>query len=115
MGYDSVSVIDSRDGKELQSRAVAGDRAALCVRLRIIEIKRGLQIHSGHERIIRFEIGDHARVCRSGGLCPHEIHLSQEREVMHIAILRAYLDVQFHAMIITGLQTAECMEFARAN
>jgi hypothetical protein len=39
----------------------------------------------------------------------------QEREIMHIAILQAYLDVQYHALIITGIQTAEGMEFARAN
>ena len=39
----------------------------------------------------------------------------QEREFLYIQILRAYLDVQYHAMIITGMQTAEGMEFARAN
>ncbi len=39
----------------------------------------------------------------------------QEREFMYIEILKAYLDVQYHAMIITGMQTAEGMEFARAN
>ena len=39
----------------------------------------------------------------------------QEREFLHIAILKAYLDVQYHAMIITGMQAAEGMEFARAN
>jgi len=39
----------------------------------------------------------------------------QEREFMHIAILKAYMEVQYRAMIITGLQTSEGMEFARAN
>ncbi len=39
----------------------------------------------------------------------------QEREFMHIAILQAYLDVQYHAMLITGMQTADGMEYARAN
>ncbi len=42
-------------------------------------------------------------------------HSPQEREVLHIAILQAYLDVQYHAMIITGIQTAEGMAFARVN
>jgi hypothetical protein len=40
---------------------------------------------------------------------------AEEREVLDIEILRAYLDVQHHAMVITGIQTAEGMEFARAN
>jgi hypothetical protein len=44
-----------------------------------------------------------------------ECRSPQEREAIHIEILRAYLDVQYHAMIITGMQTAEGMEFARAN
>jgi hypothetical protein len=39
----------------------------------------------------------------------------QEREFMYIAILRAYMEVQYRAMIITGIQTADGMEFARAN
>lgn len=39
----------------------------------------------------------------------------QEREILHIEILKAYLDVQQHARIITGIQPAEGMEFARAN
>jgi hypothetical protein len=38
-----------------------------------------------------------------------------EREYIYIEILRAYLTVQYHAMIITGIQTAEGMEFARSN
>lgn len=39
----------------------------------------------------------------------------QEREFMYIAILKAYMEVQYRAMIITGIQTADGMEFARAN
>jgi hypothetical protein len=39
----------------------------------------------------------------------------QEREVMHIEILKAYLDVQYQAEVITGIQTVEGMEFARVN
>jgi hypothetical protein len=39
----------------------------------------------------------------------------QEREFMHIEILKAYMEVQYRAMIITGIQTADGMEFARAN
>ncbi len=44
-----------------------------------------------------------------------ECHSPQEREVMYIELLRAYLEVQYHAMIIAGIQTADGMEFARAN
>lgn len=58
---------------------------------------------AAHERYLQL---DYIRTdCRS----------PQEREFLHIAILKAYLDVQYHAMIITGLQTADGMEFARAN
>jgi hypothetical protein len=39
----------------------------------------------------------------------------QEREHMYIAILKAYMEVQYRAMIITGIQTADGMEFARSN
>ncbi len=39
----------------------------------------------------------------------------QEREFMYIQILKAYMEVQYRAMIITGIQTADGMEFARAN
>ena len=39
----------------------------------------------------------------------------QEREYMYIEILRAYMEVQYRAMIITGMQTADGMEFARSN
>ncbi len=39
----------------------------------------------------------------------------EERERIYIEILKAYLSVQYHAMIITGMQAAEGMEFARLN
>jgi hypothetical protein len=44
-----------------------------------------------------------------------DCHSPQEREHMHIAILKAYMEVQYRAMIITGIQTADGMEYARSN
>jgi hypothetical protein len=44
-----------------------------------------------------------------------DCHSPQEREFLYIEILRAYLDVQYHAMIITGMQSCAGMEFARLN
>jgi hypothetical protein len=38
-----------------------------------------------------------------------------EREQMYIAILKAYLEVQFRARVITGLQYADGMDFAETN
>jgi hypothetical protein len=38
-----------------------------------------------------------------------------ERESIHIAILTAYLEVQFHARQIAGLQYADGMDFAEVN
>jgi hypothetical protein len=38
-----------------------------------------------------------------------------ERESVHIAILKAYLEVQFHARQIAGLQFADGMDFAEVN
>ena len=38
-----------------------------------------------------------------------------ERESLHIAILKAYLEVQFHARQIAGLQFADGMDFAEVN
>ncbi len=58
---------------------------------------------AAHERYL--ELDRVRTVCRS----------PQEREAVYIAILRAYLDVQYHAMVITGIQAAEGMEFARFN
>ncbi len=39
----------------------------------------------------------------------------REREEMHIAILRAYLEVQHRARIIAGLQFADGISFAEMN
>ena len=38
-----------------------------------------------------------------------------ERELMHIEILRAYLEVQMRAKLICGLQYADGMDFADVN
>jgi hypothetical protein len=38
-----------------------------------------------------------------------------ERESIHIAIMTAYLEVQYHARQIAGLQFADGMDFAEAN
>jgi hypothetical protein len=39
----------------------------------------------------------------------------QEREMMHIEIMKAYLEVQYFARTITGLQFADGMDFAEVN
>ena len=44
-----------------------------------------------------------------------ECKSAKERESVHIAILQAYLEVQFHARQIAGLQFADGMDFAEAN
>ena len=38
-----------------------------------------------------------------------------QRESIHIAIMTAYLEVQFHARQIAGLQYADGMDFAEVN
>ncbi len=38
-----------------------------------------------------------------------------EREIMHIDILKAYLEVQYRAKVIAGLQFADGMDFAEIN
>jgi hypothetical protein len=38
-----------------------------------------------------------------------------EREQIHIAIMKAYLEVQYRARVIAGLQFADGMQFAEAN
>ena len=35
-----------------------------------------------------------------------------ERELMHIELMKAYLEVQYRAKVIAGLQYAEGMDFA---
>ena len=39
----------------------------------------------------------------------------QERELMHIEIMKAYLEVQYFARTIAGLQYADGMDFAEVN
>jgi hypothetical protein len=39
----------------------------------------------------------------------------KQREFIHIAIMRAYLEVQHHARQIAGLQFVDGMEFADVN
>ena len=59
-------------------------------------------------------------------LFAHERYLSLEqsrtdcagpaqRELMHIEILTAYLEVQYRARVIAGLQFADGMDFAEVN
>ena len=38
-----------------------------------------------------------------------------EREQMYIALMQAYLEVQYRAKVIAGIQYADGMEFADAN
>ena len=38
-----------------------------------------------------------------------------QRESIHIAILKAYLEVQYRATQIAGLQFADGMDFAQSN
>jgi hypothetical protein len=59
-------------------------------------------------------IAAHERYQQLDELRP-ECGTPQEREHMYIEILRAYMEVQYRAMIITGMQTADGMEFARSN
>ena len=44
-----------------------------------------------------------------------ECQNAAQRESVHIAILKAYLEVQYRANQITGLQFADGMDFAEAN
>lgn len=44
-----------------------------------------------------------------------ECNSALERETLHIAILQAYLEVQFRARQIAGVQFADGMQFAEAN
>jgi hypothetical protein len=38
-----------------------------------------------------------------------------EREHMHLEIMKAYLEVQYRAKVIAGLQWADGMDFAEVN
>ncbi len=40
---------------------------------------------------------------------------ARQREVVHIQILKAYLEVQYRARVIAGLQYADGMDFAEVN
>jgi hypothetical protein len=44
-----------------------------------------------------------------------ECSTAREREEMHIAILRAYLEVQHRPRVIAGLQFADGISFAEMN
>jgi hypothetical protein len=39
----------------------------------------------------------------------------REREEMHIALLRAYLEVQYRARVIAGLQFSDGISYAEMN
>ena len=39
----------------------------------------------------------------------------KEREIIHIEIMKAYLEVQYRAQVIAGLQYADGMDFADAH
>jgi hypothetical protein len=44
-----------------------------------------------------------------------EIDLPEQREHLHIEILRAYLEVQMRAKLIAGLQYADGNDYAEMN
>ena len=44
-----------------------------------------------------------------------ECQNAAQRESIHIAIMKAYLEVQYRANQIAGLQFADGMDFAEAN
>ena len=44
-----------------------------------------------------------------------ECNRPAEREVMYIEIMKAYLEVQYRARVIAGLQYADGMQFAELN
>ncbi|GAC1657061.1 MAG: hypothetical protein NVS9B15_18320 [Acidobacteriaceae bacterium] len=44
-----------------------------------------------------------------------EINRPEQREYLHVEILRAYLEVQMRAKLITGLQYADGNGFAEMN
>jgi hypothetical protein len=39
----------------------------------------------------------------------------EERELFHIELMRAWLEVHYCAQVVTGLRFAEGMQFAKAN
>lgn len=64
------------------------------------EIRRFLAAHETYSTLINLRTD-----CRT----------PQEREQVHIEILRAYLAVQHQARVISGLQEDDGMQFAEAN
>jgi len=40
---------------------------------------------------------------------------ANEREFVHLEILKAYLEVQYRARVISGLQYADGMDYAEVN
>ncbi len=44
-----------------------------------------------------------------------ECKAPRQREMVHIEIMRAYLEVQYRARVIAGLQYADGMDFAEVN
>ena len=54
----------------------------------------------------RYEALDHVR---------NECYSPRQREQLHIDIMQAYLEVQYRARVIAGLQFADGMDFAEAN
>ncbi len=44
-----------------------------------------------------------------------QCHSAKEREFMHLQILTAYLEVQYRARVIAGLQYADGMDYAEVN
>jgi hypothetical protein len=63
----------------------------------LVEMNRFIEAHD------RYLALDKARV---------DCATPQQRELMHIEILRAYLEVQYRATRIAGLQYADGMDFA---
>jgi hypothetical protein len=61
------------------------------------------QFVEAHDRYIAL---DHART---------EVVRPEQREHLHIEILRAYLEVQIRAKLITGMQYASGNDFAEMN
>lgn len=44
-----------------------------------------------------------------------EFGTPRERELYHIELMKAYLEVQYRAKVIAGLQWADGMDFAEVN
>lgn len=56
-----------------------------------------------HERYLALQVAS------TDGVAP------ASRELMHIELMKAYLEVQYRAKVIAGLQYADGMDFADAN